>query len=101
MGAVKELVWKNSEEWAEQTNEYYGLDVQPEEVMEVCMNDQWFMDELMDETFSDTLPREAMADAICKNRIGMNAPCYGDSQEYKDEFHHKMNQWVLNQREEV
>jgi hypothetical protein len=103
MGAMKELFMERCEEWADTINEYYGLDAGAEEVMEIIMTEKnpseefslnW---ELINNSFTDTSPREEMADRIARSRTGMAMPRYGDSEDYKIEFEKKMN--AFNQGE--
>jgi hypothetical protein len=101
MGAVKELFMERCEKWARELD-CYGIQASADEVateiwtekVEVKGEDFSFMWELDKESFTDTAPREAMAEAIAKSRIGMEVPTYGDSEEYKLEYHRKMEEWI-------
>jgi hypothetical protein len=117
MGAMKELFMERCEEWADTINEYYGLDATVEEVAKEIWDEQAelvaksfnseedrrdafefsFMGEIEHNSFTDTSPREEMADRIARSRTGMAMPCYGDSDEYKEEFANRMN--TFNQEE--
>jgi hypothetical protein len=100
MGAVKEVFMARCQEWADNLNEYYGLGASDEEVAAECWNEAGrgeefsFMWELENNCFTDTSPRERMADAIAKSRVGMDMPCYGHSDDYKQEFQKKMELWL-------
>jgi hypothetical protein len=100
MGAVKEVFMERCQKWADEINDWYGLRTTDAEVAAQVWKEAnagaeySFMWEIEQNSFSDTSPREAMADAIAKSRIGMEMPCYGHSEEYKQEFQKKMELWL-------
>jgi hypothetical protein len=99
MGAVKDVMFSRCQEWAEDVNLSYNLEATAEEVMEILMDEESLDEEfslnweLREESFTDTSPREKMANAIVIKRIGMRMPCYGDCDFYKMEFNEKLVQW--------
>jgi hypothetical protein len=98
MGAVKEVFMERCQEWADTINEWYGLQCSDAEVATEVHKDGpgefTFLWELEQESYTDTAPREAMAEAIAKSRIGIPVPTYGDSEEYQLEYDRKMREWI-------
>lgn len=115
MGQVKERFMLHCQLWADELNRCYDLHATDAEVAFEVMEEQTelanktydseqerkeafeysLMGEIEAEAYTDTSPRERMANLIAKRRIGMKAPCYGDSHEYKAEYHSKMLNWLL------
>lgn len=98
MGAMKEVFMERCEAWARSLDRY-GLRATDEEVAAEIWRSpdkgQYsFAWELENESFTDTEAREAMAEAISTSRIGMTIPSYGDSEQYKQEYHEKMSEWI-------
>ena len=101
MGAMKDVFMDRCQDWADYLNGFYGLEVIGMEIEAIAIDDEFFMKEIEDESYTDTMPREMMANSIAQERIGMSMPCYGHDEEYKKEFKEKMSQWFEENRSRV
>jgi hypothetical protein len=108
MGAMKELFMDRCQEWADVINDCYGIGATDEEVANEVWAEQrelhksgdldrmefTLLREIEDESYTDTSPREQMANLIMQRRIGMAMPCYGHDDEYKAEFQKRLEEWM-------
>lgn len=98
MSKVANLFMDRCSEWANNLNELYSVNTDDEEIADQVWKYDDLMLELKENSFTDTCAREKMMNAICQERIGMDPPMYGDTDQYKKDFETAMSEWYENQK---
>lgn len=81
---------------ADRFNEYSGKNISPDLLKKCLGHDEDIVQELVDNTWTDTCIRERIMEMISEKTIGLTWPMFGDSQEYKDNFYSKLNDFFDN-----